>query len=281
MNEIAEVASSVSLSAAEVESLRQWLKMNLPDKGQLKQVEKCDGGQSNPTYLLTMDDGQYIIRCKPGPAAQLLRSAHAIEREYRLMHALRNSDVPVPAVHVLCEDESVIGCAFYVMDFVDGRLFWDPSLPGLSKSERAAIYDRMNNVIATLHNLDPESIGLGDYGRGAGYLTRQVKRWTTQYRATQTESIPEMERLIQWLPENTPESDDTAIVHGDFRIDNLIFDHASEKVLAVLDWELSTLGHPLADFSYHCLSWHLSASRFGALGGGIWMRWVFRNNRTM
>jgi aminoglycoside phosphotransferase (APT) family kinase protein len=228
-------------------------------------VEQFKGGQSNPTFRVSAGGRRYALRRKP--PGKLLPSAHAVEREYRVMTALRDSDVPVPRTWCLCEDESVIGTAFYVMDCVDGRIFWDPALPGMNNTERAAIFAEMNRVIAALHRLDFSALGLEDYGRSGGYLARQIARWTKQYRASETEKIEAMEQLIAWLPENIPAGDETAIVHGDYRLDNLIFHQSEPRIVAVLDWELSTLGHPLADFAYHCMSWRVAGGPFrGMLG---------------
>jgi len=228
-------------------------------------VEQFKGGQSNPTFHVTAGGRRYVLRRKP--PGTLLPSAHAIEREYRVMSALSASGVPVPKTWCLCEDPSVIGSAFYVMDCIDGRIFWDPALPGTSNAERAAIFGEMNRVIAELHRVDYRTLGLGDYGKAGGYLARQIGRWTTQYRASETEKIETMDRLIAWLPENVPQGDETTIVHGDYRLDNLIFHLSEPRIVAVLDWELSTLGHPLADFAYHCMSWHLAGGPFrGMLG---------------
>jgi aminoglycoside phosphotransferase (APT) family kinase protein len=179
-----------------------------------------------------------------------------VDREFRIMRALAATDVPVPRCLALCEDPAVIGSAFYVMEYVEGRIFRDPTLPSVTRAERGPIYTEMNRVIAALHSLDPNAVGLGDYGRAGNYIQRQVQRWTTQYRASQTEDIPAMDRLIEWLPQHIPPGDETRIVHGDFRLDNVIFDPREPRIRAVLDWELSTLGHPLADFAYHCLVWY-------------------------
>jgi aminoglycoside phosphotransferase (APT) family kinase protein len=209
----------------------------------------------------------WAMRAKPGPVAKLLPSAHAIEREYRVLSALAPTGVPVPQVYCLCEDEAVIGRAFYVMQFVEGRVLWDQGLPGLARDERAAIYDEMNRVIAALHTVDFAAIGLADFGKPGNYFARQIARWSKQYQASETEPIEEMDRLIEWLPHNIPESDETSIVHGDYRLDNLVFARDEPRVLAILDWELSTLGHPLADFSYHCMSWHIPPGRFRGIAG--------------
>ncbi|MGL5004631.1 MAG: phosphotransferase family protein, partial [Casimicrobium sp.] len=209
----------------------------------------------------------YVMRAKPGPVAKLLPSAHAIDREFRVMKALHGSDVPVAKMHTLCEDESVIGRAFYVMDFVDGRVLWEPQLPSMQASERAAIFDELNRVIAALHRVDFEAVGLSDYGKHDGYLARQIARWTKQYKASETESIPAMDALIEWLPAHIPAGEETSIVHGDYRLDNVIFHPTESRILAVLDWELSTLGHPLADFAYHCMTWYLPPGAGRGLAG--------------
>ncbi|HLW24615.1 MAG TPA: phosphotransferase family protein [Steroidobacteraceae bacterium] len=232
-------------------------------------VEKFPGGQSNPTFKLLTPSGAYAMRCKPGRAAELLPSAHAIEREFRVQSALAASAVPVAKMHHLCEDETVIGRAFYVMEFVEGRIFWDQTLAALSRAERGALYDEMNRVIAALHGVDYAALGLADYGKPGNYLARQIDRWTRQYRASQTETIEEMDRLIEWLPAHIPgeKNPPTSIVHGDFRIDNLIFHPTEPRVRAVIDWELSTLGHPLADFAYHAMSWRIPPERYRGIAG--------------
>jgi aminoglycoside phosphotransferase (APT) family kinase protein len=212
-----------------------------------------------------------VMRSKPGPVAKLLPSAHAIEREFRVMRALANTDVPVARMHLLCEDESLIGRAFYVMEHVAGRVLWDQSLPTLDKPQRGPIYDEMNRVIAALHRVDPAAIGLADYGKPGNYFERQIARWSRQYQASITEPIEAMDRLIEWLPAHIPpgarDEKQVGIVHGDFRLDNLIFHPTEPRVLAVLDWELSTLGHPLADFSYHCMAWHIPHTMGRGIGG--------------
>jgi aminoglycoside phosphotransferase (APT) family kinase protein len=257
--------------AFDVAALQAYLERHLPGfRGPLA-VEQFKGGQSNPTYKLLTPGEAYVLRAKPGPAAKLLPSAHAVDREYRVMHALAGSGVPVAGMHLLCEDESVIGRAFYVMDFVPGRVLWDPQLPGMTPAQRTAIYDECNRVIAALHGVAPAAVGLADYGRSGNYFERQIGRWSKQYQASITQPIEAMDRLIDWLPTHVPAGarDDTqvAIVHGDFRLDNLIFHPTEPRVLAVLDWELSTLGHPLADFSYHCMVWHIPPGSFRGLGG--------------
>jgi aminoglycoside phosphotransferase (APT) family kinase protein len=234
-------------------------------------VEQFKGGQSNPTFKLITPARSYAMRCKPGPVARLLPSAHAIEREFAVMSALRDSEVPVPRMHLLCEDESVIGRAFYVMEFVQGRVLWDQTLPGMAPAERSAIYDEMNRVIAALHRVDVQRAGLASYGKHGNYFERQIGRWGKQYLASITEPIEAMDRLMQWLPAHMPASardeSQTGVVHGDYRLDNLVFHPTEPRILAVLDWELSTIGHPLADFSYHCMSWHIPPGAFRGLGG--------------
>jgi aminoglycoside phosphotransferase (APT) family kinase protein len=257
--------------AFDVAVLESYLRERLPGFSGPLEVEQFKGGQSNPTYLLHTPAARYVMRAKPGPKARLLASAHAIEREYRVMRALAGTAVPVAATHLLCEDESVIGRAFYVMDFVEGRVFWDQALPGLAGAQRRQIYDEMNRVIAALHAVDPAEVGLGDYGRAGNYFERQIGRWSKQYRASELEPIAAMDRLIEWLPRSLPASARDAsqltLVHGDFRLDNMIFHPTQPRVLAVLDWELSTLGHPLADFSYNCMAWHIPHTTGRGLAG--------------
>lgn len=251
----------------DVGALEAFLKDKLPDfKGPLD-VQLFKGGQSNPTYRLNTATRSYVMRAKPGPVAKLLPSAHAIEREFRVMQALGRTDVPVPEVYLLCDDESVIGRAFYVMECLDGRVLWDQGLAGMDNAERTGIYDEMNRVIAALHNVDYQSIGLGDYGKPGNYFARQIGRWSKQYKISETQSIPEMDKLIAWLPDNIPQDDESSIVHGDYRLDNLMFHKTEPRILAILDWELSTLGHPLADFSYHCMSWHIPPEKFRGIAG--------------
>jgi aminoglycoside phosphotransferase (APT) family kinase protein len=229
------------------------------------QVAKFQGGQSNPTFMLTAGERKYVLRRKP--PGKLLPSAHAVDREYRVISALAGSEVPVPRTWALCEDDSVIGTMFYLMDCVDGRIMWDPSLPGMSPAQRGAIFDEMNRVIAALHSVDYAAVGLAGYGKPGSYFARQIDRWSKQYRASETEKIEAMDRLIDWLPQNIPPGDETAIVHGDYRLDNTVFHPDEPRMLAVLDWELSTLGHPLADFAYHCMGWRLSPGQFRGLVG--------------
>jgi aminoglycoside phosphotransferase (APT) family kinase protein len=251
----------------DVGALQAWLTAHMDDfKGPLT-VEQFKGGQSNPTFKLITPSRAYVMRSKPGPVAKLLPSAHAIEREFRVLRALASTDVPVARVHVLCEDEAVIGRAFYVMEFVEGRVLWEQSLPDLPNAERTAIYDEMNRVIAALHTVDYAAIGLGDFGKPGNYFARQIGRWSKQYKMSETEPIEAMDRLIEWLPQNIPGEEETSIVHGDYRLDNLIFERDRPRIRAILDWELSTLGHPLADFSYHCMSWHIAPGQFRGIAG--------------
>jgi len=229
-------------------------------------LEQFKGGQSNPTYRLGASDGrQFVLRRKP--PGKLLPSAHAVDREYRVISALHRTGFPVARPHLLCEDESIIGTAFYVMDYVEGRVLWDQSLPGMTKGERHAIWEELNRVIAELHSLDYRALGLEEFGKPGNYIARQVARWSKQYQASETEPIRAMHDLIAWLPNNIPPETGTTVVHGDFRLDNVIFHPREPKILAVLDWELSTLGDPLADFAYHCMSWHIPPGQFRGIGG--------------
>ena len=228
-------------------------------------VEQYQGGQSNPTYRVTAGQRRYVLRRKP--PGKLLPSAHAIDREYRVMSALATTDVPVAKMHALCEDDAVIGTAFYVMEYVEGRILWDPTLPGMNSSQRAAHYDELNRVIAALHLVDYTAIGLADFGRTGNYIERQVARWSKQYQAAGADRIDAMDRLIEWLPAHIPDGDETSIVHGDYRLDNVIFHPTEPRILAVLDWELSTLGHPLSDFAYQVMAWRLSPQEFRGLKG--------------
>ena len=244
--------------------LEAYLAAQIPDfRGPLT-VKQFKGGQSNPTYLLETPGAKYVLRRKP--PGKLLPSAHAVDREYTVIKALNGTDMPVPRAYVLCEDEAIIGTAFYVMSFVEGRILWEQTLPGMAPEERIGIYDAMNETLARLHRVDPNAVGLSEFGKPGNYFARQIGRWTKQYRASETETIPEMEKLIEWLPNNIPPGDDVSIVHGDYRMDNMVLHPTEPRVLAVLDWELSTLGHPLADFSYHLLAWRMPESGFHALG---------------
>ncbi|HRB09883.1 MAG TPA: phosphotransferase [Ottowia sp.] len=257
--------------AFDTAALGAWMTQHVEDFAGPLGVEMFKGGQSNPTYKLITPERTYVMRAKPGPVAKLLPSAHAIEREFAVMRGLAGTDVPVARMHALCEDESVIGRAFYIMEYVEGRVLWDQTLPGMTPAERGAIYDEMNRVIAALHKVDYAARGLAGYGKPGNYFERQIGRWSKQYQASVTQPIPEMDRLIEWLPAHIPASarDEglTSIVHGDYRLDNVIFHPSEPRILAVLDWELSTLGHPLADFSYHCMAWHIPPGTFRGIGG--------------
>ena len=252
-------------------ALESHLAANLPGFVGPLTVEQFKGGQSNPTFKLLTPQRAYVMRAKPGPVAKLLPSAHAIEREFRVMSALQGTGVPVAQMHWLCEDESVIGRAFYVMEFVAGRVLWDPSLADMNPDQRGAIYDEMNRVIAALHQVDVAAAGLSDFGKPGNYFERQIGRWSKQYLASVTGPNPAMDQLIAWLPANIPASArderEVSVVHGDFRLDNLMFHPSEPRVIAVLDWELSTIGHPLADFSYHCMAWHIPPGTFRGIGG--------------
>jgi aminoglycoside phosphotransferase (APT) family kinase protein len=248
-----------------LDRLEAWLRGHVEGFKAPMAAERFSGGQSNPTYKLAAASGDYVLRRKPpGP---LLPSAHAVDREFRVMRALAETAVPVPHVHVLCEDDAVIGSAFYVMEHLDGRIFWDQRLAGIAPSDRAATFDSMNAVIAALHNVDYEAVGLGDFGRPGNYMARQIARWSRQYRASETEPIAAMDSLIDWLPQHLPAEAQPAIVHGDYRMDNLVFHKTEPRVIGVLDWELSTIGDPLADFAYHALTWRVTPELFRGLAG--------------
>lgn len=251
----------------DIGALHTYMREHVEGFGGELSVEQFKGGQSNPTFKLAAGGRQYVLRTKPGPSAKLLSSAHAIDREFRVMNALHKAGFPAARQYALCLDESVIGRAFYVMDFIEGRVLWDQSLPGMSRAGRTAIYDELNRVIAQLHTIDPVAIGLADFGKPGNYFARQIDRWSRQYKASETETIEAMDRLIEWLPRNIPPGDETGIVHGDYRLDNMIFHPSEPRIVAVLDWELSTLGHPLADFSYHCMSWHIPPGQFRGIAG--------------
>jgi len=254
--------------AFDIGRLQDWMKTHVDGFAGDLEVLQFKGGQSNPTFMLAAGGRKYVMRRKP--PGKLLPSAHAVDREYRVISALSRTEVPVAKPYALCEDETVIGTMFYIMDCVDGRVLWDPALPGMTPAERGAIYDEMNRVIAALHRVDYRAVGLGDYGKPGAYLERQVARWSAQYQgalAVTGEPIEAMEKLIDWLPRHIPAGDETAVVHGDFRLDNVIFHPTEPRILAVLDWELSTLGHPLTDFAYHCMTWRLSPGQFRGLAG--------------
>lgn len=250
----------------DVSSLEHYLAQHIPELRGPLAVEQFKGGQSNPTYNVSDAAGRrFVLRRKP--PGKLLPSAHAVDREFRVIHALYPTGFPVAKPHVLCEDALVIGTPFYVMDFVDGRVLWDQSLPGMTKAERAAIWDELNRVIAQLHTVDYRAVGLEEFGKPGNYIERQISRWTKQYQASETERVEAMDNLIAWLPKNIPPSASTTVVHGDYRLDNAIFHPKEPRILAVLDWELSTLGDPLADFAYHCMSWHIPPGQFRGIAG--------------
>lgn len=246
-------------------ALTRWLEDRLPGfRGPIR-LEKFAGGQSNPTFALTTPTKSYVLRRRP--AGALLQSAHAVEREFIAIEALGAAGFPVPQAYALCLDDSVIGSIFYVMERVDGRVFWDARLPEQTPAQRAQIYAQQIDVLAQLHNVDPQKAGLSNFGASGNYFARQINRWTKQYRASGAPEIPEMERLIEWLPATVPQDDVTCVVHGDYRLDNIIFKPDREEVAAVLDWELSTLGHPLADFSYFLMAWSMPEGERTALAG--------------
>ena len=241
--------------------LEPWLREQIPSLDAALSVEKFAGGQSNPTFKLSAGDTHYVLRRKP--PGELLASAHAVDRELKELDALRDTDVPVPNAIALCTDDSVIGSMCYVMEHLEGRIFWDPAVPEVNNEERTAIYDEMNRVLAALHRVNVDTVGLTDYGKPGNYYARQIGRWTKQYRASETEVVAEMEALIDWLPNHIPEGDETvALVHGDYRLDNMIFHPREPRIIGILDWELSTLGDPLADLAYQLMAW-----RFPRAGG--------------
>jgi aminoglycoside phosphotransferase (APT) family kinase protein len=254
-----DVAGALKFDAARLEN---YLAQRIEGFAGPLTVRQFKGGQSNPTYLLETPARAYVLRRKP--PGKLLPSAHAVDREYRVICALHAQGFPVAEPLHYCADDGITGTAFYVMAFVDGRVFWEPQMPGSNATERAAIYDAMNATIARLHMFEPARIGLADFGKGENYVARQVERWSKQYRASETEKIDAMERLIEWLPKHIPPAGPTRLVHGDYRLDNLIIARAQPKVIAVLDWELSTLGDPLADFAYHLMAWHMPHSESAA-----------------
>ena len=246
--------------------LEDWMAAHVPGfRGPLT-LHRLSGGQSNPTWRVEARSGRYVLRQKP--VGRVLPSAHQVDREFRVMQALAGSDVPVPRVITLCADEAVMGSMFFVMDHVEGRVLFDPRLPGLAPAERAGIFDAMNAAIAAIGTVDPVALGLADFGRHGGYVARQIDRWTRQYRASETRTIPAMEALIAWLPAHAPTApEEVRLVHGDFRLDNLILHPTEPRVLAVVDWELSTLGCPLADFAYNVMVWRIAPGVFRGLGG--------------
>ena len=234
-----------------LEGLKTYFSENLKEFGNINSVVQFKGGQSNPTYKVSTQKRELVLRRKP--PGKLLPSAHAVDREFRVISALENTDVPVPKTFGLCNDREVIGTEFYIMEYLDGAIYWDLLLEKLEPDDRRKIYVNKNKVISALHTINFDDVGLSDYGKSGDYVARQVSRWTKQYIASETKNIESMNKLIEWLPKNIPANDQTSIVHGDFRLDNIVF--SQNNVLGVLDWELSTLGHPIADFNYHCLNW--------------------------
>ncbi|MGB5349541.1 MAG: phosphotransferase [Polyangiales bacterium] len=245
--------------------LDAWMAENVQGYAGELQVRQFKGGQSNPTYWLADRERQYALRKKP--PGELLQSAHAVDREYRVMRALGDTDVPSATMYALCEDDSIIGTSFFVMEYVEGRIFWNVQLPELEPSERRAIYEELARVLAAIHSVDLGAVGLSDYGRPDAYVQRQVKRWTKQYLASQTADVEAMNTLIEWLPANIPDDEATALVHGDYRLDNIIFHPTEPRALAVIDWELSTLGHPLSDLAYTCMLYDVMLPKIGGLAG--------------
>ena len=246
----------MSTQTLDLSKLSDWMKKNVCDFSGPLSAEKFAGGQSNPTFKLSAGDRKFVLRRKP--PGQLLASAHAVDREFRVIAALQDTDVPVPGAVALCKEDEIIGSMFYLMEYLEGRVFWDPVLPELTNDERSAVYDDMNRVLAAMHSINVADVGLGDYGRPGNYFERQVGRWTKQYRASETQTVPAMEELMAWLPENMPAEDDrVALVHGDYRLDNVMFHPTEPKIIAVLDWELSTLGNPIADLAYQVMAWQL------------------------
>lgn len=253
------------MSDVDEEKLGAWLARALPSFQGPVTLSKFPSGQSNPTYKVDAPGARYVLRRKP--FGKLLPSAHAIEREYRLLTALHPAGFPVPKPLALCEDPAVIGSAFYLMELVEGRVFWNGVLPGIPQPDRRNVYEAMIGTLAHLHNLDHAQLGLEDFGRPGNYFLRQVDRWTRQYRSAQTDDLPDIERLIDWLPRTVPEQERVSIIHGDYRIDNLIFHPDAPRVAAVLDWELATIGDPLADFSYLAMNWVMAADSHAGLAG--------------
>lgn len=250
-----------------LDRLSDWLRRHAPNACELKAVHQFKGGQSNPTYRLDTTAGAFVLRRKP--AGAVLKGAHAVEREFRVISALRHAGFPVPAPIALCEDEAVIGSPFYLMELVEGRIFWSPTLPDLTPEDRTIHFDALNATIARLHTLDITALGLGDYGRPGNFFARQVARWSRQYLEDDLVGRdPNMDRLVTWLPQHTPPDDGTvAIIHGDFRADNAVFSPEQGVVKALLDWELSTLGHPMSDFTYHLMMYRLPPHMFGGFAG--------------
>ena len=248
-----------------LEVLEDWLRAQGIVERSALSCQPLTGGQSNPTFLLTAGSQQLVLRKKP--PGVLMASAHAVDREYRVMQALQTSDVPVPKLYAFSDDTEVVGTPFYIMEFLKGRVLVDQSLPGMNQAERGAVYNEMNRVIAALHQVDPAAVGLETFGKPGNYFQRQIARWSRQYLESNTENIASLHALIEWLPQNIPAGDQTSIVHGDYRLDNLVLHPTEPRAIGLLDWELSTLGHPMADFAYHCMSWHIPATLWRGIDG--------------
>lgn len=248
----------------DVDRLHGYLGVHLDGYAGPLTVSQFKGGQSNPTYLLDTPDRRYVLRRKP--PGDLLRSAHAVDREYRVISALHAAGFPVPRPFLLCEDEDIVGTMFYVMEFLDGRIVWDLDLPEFSPDERSAVYESLNETIASLHNFDVVELGLEDFGKPGNYFARQISRWSRQYEASELDRIDAMHQLMAWLPENIPDDDSASIVHGDFRLDNVVLHKSEPRVIGVLDWELSTIGHPIGDFTYHLMAWQMPEIGIGSTG---------------
>ncbi len=258
---------TTSIDTLPLDTLGPYLAEKIPGFGKILSAEKFSGGQSNPTYMLTTDSKKYVLRRKP--PGKLLPSAHAVDREFRVMSALADTGVPVPTMHLLCSDDTIIGSMFYIMDFVDGDIYWDAQLSDIDKEKRGPMYDQMNAALAALHQVDIKAVDLETFGRPGSYFERQYSRWTKQYRAAETETIESMETLMAWLPKNMPEDDGrVSLIHGDYRLDNFMFSQDQTEILAVLDWELSTLGHPFSDIAYQCMQLRMPADpSLGNLAG--------------
>jgi aminoglycoside phosphotransferase (APT) family kinase protein len=245
--------------------LASYLERRLPDGAHARVSGQMRGGQSNPTFLVHAGEAAYVLRKQP--PGELLPSAHAVDREYRIIEALSGTSVPVPKPILFCAEPDIIGTPFYLMEHLSGRVFRDNALPGMTKDERAAIYDAMNDCLARLHRIDPQAAGLEGYGKPGNYFARQIGRWTKQWQASKRREIPELDRLCEWLPQNTPPGDRVTLIHGDYRLENLMFAPDRPEVIGILDWELSTLGHPLADLAYNCMIYFMHVSEFKGLGG--------------
>jgi aminoglycoside phosphotransferase (APT) family kinase protein len=261
--EATETTAVRAAHAFDVHALAAYMGRHVEGFRGALEVRQFSGGQSNPTFLLRAGGREYVLRKKP--PGKLLASAHQVDREYGVIRALAATDVPVPRTYALCEDAEVIGSAFYLMEYVRGRVFRDPQLPGLAPAERAAIYDDMNDVLARLHRVDYTAVGLADFGKPGNYFARQIGRWTKQYEAAKTETVEAMDQLIAWLPTHVPPGDETCVVHGDFRLENSIYHPTEPRMVALLDWELATLGHPLADLAYNCMLYHVNSPTQGTL----------------